>query len=172
MENDDINPFMDEKDAEKFFDQDKYSTFLINTEEFSKKNKSKVGDLVQLLTTTINEDKVEALKLIKQHLGKELLLEAISQPEYLKQRAVLVSACWESGLDFTAFFDFFFYLTLISDYQTTLEAITVIESMEEQIPATILKIALEKVDEALLKENNKKFLFEDLKVHLQERQLF
>ena len=169
METDDINPFLDEKDAEKFFDQDKYSTLLINTAEFSVKNKSRVSTLVDLLITTVREDKVEALKLIKEHEGKELLLEAVSQPEYLKHRAILVAACWESGLDFTRFFDFFFYLTLVSDYQTTLESITVIENMEEEIPATILKIALEKIDEAILKDNNKKFLFEDLKAMLEAR---
>ena len=166
MSTDDINPFMDEKDAEKFYDENKYSTLLINTEEFSKKNKSRVKDLVDLFVLGDRESKDEALKLIKEFEGKEILLEAVAQPEFLEHRAVLVAACWESGLDFTRFFDFFMYLCLASDYLVTLEAITVIENMEEKIPAEILTIALEKLDEAIAGNDDKKILLEDLKTIL------
>ncbi|MBC7862569.1 MAG: hypothetical protein IAF38_06300 [Bacteroidia bacterium] len=167
MSTDDINPFMDEKDAEKFYDENKYSTLLVNTEEFSKKNKNRVKELVDLFVLGDRESKDEALKLIKEFEGKEILLEAVAQPEFLKHRAVLVAACWECGLDFSRFFDFFMYLTLSADYLVTLEAITVIESMEEKIPEEILKIAKEKLEEAIAKNDDKKILLEDLKAILE-----
>jgi hypothetical protein len=169
MSIDDINPFMDEKDAEKFFDDSKYTTLLINTEEFSHKNKQRVSDLVTLITSSERESKDEALKLIKAHEGKELLLEAVAQPEFKSFRAPLIAACWESGIDFTEFFEFFLHLALVSDYAVTLEAITVIENMEGKISDDILKLGKEKIAEGIAKNDEKKILLQDLLENLEQR---
>lgn len=168
-EEDSIDPFMDEKDAEKLFNEDRYTTMILNTEEFSKKNKEKVANLVQLLSSGERESKDEALKILKEHEGKELLLEALALDEFKNSKAVVTAACWECGLDFTSYFEFFLYLVLSSPFAIAMEAMTVIENMEGSIKKELLDIGIEKLTEAISRKDEKVVLYEDLKMNLEAR---
>ena len=58
------------------------------------------------------------------------LFEAIENPALIKFQRVLVSACWESGINYSMHLEFFVNLAAKSDYLTCLECLTVIENME------------------------------------------
>ncbi len=58
------------------------------------------------------------------------LFEAIENPALIKFQRVLISACWESGINYSMHLTFFVNLTAKSDYLTCLEILTVIENME------------------------------------------
>jgi hypothetical protein len=154
------NPLED--DPEFYFDQNQFMTLVVNSEEFAKKNVEQIKNLVEVLSSSSREDKDEALRILKKEEGQELLLHAIAKEEFRDHRAVLIAACWESGLDFTKHFDFFLYLSLNADYLSSLEAITVIENIEGKIPDELKKLALEKLNEAIAAGNEKSDLFRDL----------
>lgn len=58
------------------------------------------------------------------------LFEAIENPALINFQRVLVSACWESGINYSMHLKFFVNLAAKSDYLTCLECVTVIENME------------------------------------------
>lgn len=160
----DNNPLED--DPEFYFDQSQFNTLMINTDEFAKKNEAEIRNLISLVTSKETEEKREALKLLKVEKGQEMLLYAIASPEFKEYRAKLLAACWESGLDFTKYFEFFLQLVLNADYQSSLEAITVVENMEGKIPEELRTLAIEKLLEAVAAGNEKSELFKDLVAHL------
>lgn len=71
------------------------------------------------------------------------LFEAIENPALIKFQRVLVSACWESGINYSMHLDFFVNLAAKSDYLTCLECLTVIENMEGPFDEKMLDQCME-----------------------------
>jgi hypothetical protein len=67
---------------------------------------------------------------LKKEKGGNILLLAIASPNAKEVRHKLVAACWESEINFSHYFSFFVLLALDPDYLVSLEAITVISTME------------------------------------------
>ena len=82
--------------------------------------------IVQLTDPRMRETKDEALRLLKEHNSQELLVSVIAAEEDLSKRRTLIAACWETGLDFSKHLLFFVELAVDGDYDTCLEAMTVI----------------------------------------------
>jgi len=82
---------------------------------FSKKMETLEDEIVNLLNDIKDPDAVpefmEAVRIYRGNRGYELL----------------VSACWQCGLDFSPFIDQFIDLVIEEDYYTSLEAFSVIE---------------------------------------------
>jgi HEAT repeat protein len=57
------------------------------------------------------------------------LILAIQNPENKEYKSLLISACWESGLNCTPFLKEFVDIAINSDYHETIESLTVIENM-------------------------------------------
>jgi hypothetical protein len=126
------------EDLKKYFDPKKYITKIIGPEEAAKDEpekapaiEEKVARLISLLTDPANKDlKEKALLTLKKEKGEDLLLLAIASPKAKEHRAKLVAACWESEINFSKYLSFFILLALDTDYLVSLEAITVISTME------------------------------------------
>ena len=58
---------------------------------------------------------------------------------------MLIAACWESEINFTRYFPFFILLAIDTDYMVSLEAITVISSMEGPFNKVEVQEAIKKV---------------------------
>jgi hypothetical protein len=137
-----------EIDPEKLFDEKEYATIIIGSEGMSKKDTSNADYVTALVSSnSTREEKDEALKALKENNAQAFILNAITKTKNLGQKALLIAACWETGLDFSK--DYLFFVELISskDFTVSFEAFTVIQEMEAEIDKTTLQSSL-----ALLKK--------------------
>lgn len=70
------------------------------------------------------------------------IIEAIGNPGLQNFQRILVSSCWESGLDYSKHIGFFAELATKVDYLTTIECLTVIENMEGPFDQKDLEAAI------------------------------
>jgi hypothetical protein len=146
-----------EEDLKKYFDSNEYITKIIGTSDESiaatDSKENKVPDLIALLTDPANKNlKEETLLTLKKEKAGDLLLLAIANPKAKENRHKLVAACWESEINFSKYLPFFILLVLDSDYLVSLEAITVISTMEGPFNNDHVKDGIAKVKNA--KKNN------------------
>jgi len=86
-----------------------------------------------------------------------VLINEIQNPENKEYQRILVSACWESSINCSAYLPFFIDLAIISDYLICLECLTVIENMEGPFELKELNEAIEKVKNAADEDEEGKF---------------
>ena len=60
-----INDNNEEEDTEKYFDEESYSTMIVAGEKGQQEKKKSLEDFVEHLTSGINEDKTEVLKIVE-----------------------------------------------------------------------------------------------------------
>jgi hypothetical protein len=121
------------EDLKKYFNPDEYVTKIIGKEdeEPTEAEDTKINDLIALITDREHKAlKEQALITLKKEKGEQLLLLAIANPAAKEKRHQLVAACWESEINFSRYLSFFIILALDDDYLVSLEAITVISTME------------------------------------------
>ncbi len=129
-----------EIDPEKLFDEKEYATIIIGSEGMSKKDTSNADYVTVLVNSkSTREEKDEALKVLKENNAQAFILNAITKTKNLGQKALLIAACWETGLDFSK--DYLFFIELIgsNDFIVSFEAFTVIQEMEAEIDNTTLQ---------------------------------
>lgn len=138
-------------DLKKYFNSKEYNTTIIGGktgDEVPEVNQDKLSALISLLTDPSNKDiREEALLTLKKDKGEELLLAAIASPKSDGSKHLLVAACWESEINFSKYLPFFILLAVSDDYLVSLEAITVIETMEGPFDPEHLKNGIKKVRE-------------------------
>lgn len=141
-----IDELLDDEtlDPKKYFDEKEYSTLIVNREGFSKQQ----NDTADLIETLLEKDLVrteqeDIFSRLKKLNAQNLLISSIKEVKRDSQKAKLCSACWESGLDFTNHFVFFVELSCSDDFSLAMEALTVVENIEGQIPENILVKGLE-----------------------------
>lgn len=84
-------------------------------------------------------------------------IKAIEEPAYQDYQRILVSACWESSLDYTPYLLIFVNVAINADYLTCVECLTVIENMEGPFDNNHLEIAIKTTKEAADESNEEKF---------------
>lgn len=133
-----------EINPEELFDEKQYSTIIIGDDIASKKNLDN-ADYITILVSpkTSREEKDEALIHLKENNAQAFMLSAISKTKKTEQKALVVAACWETGLDFSKDFLFFIDLICSNDFHVSLEALTVIQEMESVIDKEDLQKARE-----------------------------
>lgn len=85
------------------------------------------------------------------------LISEIQNPDNKEFQRILVSACWESSINCSAYLPFFVDLAIISDYMICLECLTVIENMEGPFDTNELNIAIEKIKNAVDEDEEGKY---------------
>jgi len=132
-----------EIDPEKLFDEKEYATIIIGSEGMRKKDTSNADYVTVLVNSkSTREEKDEALKVLKENNAQAFILNAITKTKNLGQKALLIAACWETGLDFSKDYLFFIELITNKDFIVSFEAFTVIQEMEAEIDNTTLQSAL------------------------------
>lgn len=148
---------------EKLFNPDNYSTIIVGKEGLTKKQIDLNTLIFSLNESEIsNQEKIDILAKIKEQNGKTALLNCINSVDDYSKKAIFVAACWEIGFDFTNEILFFIELACINDYNICLEAITVIQTIENSISHTELNTAIEKVKKVLSQNTNTSLLLTDL----------
>jgi hypothetical protein len=93
-------------------------------------------------------------------------MEAVKATANNDKKAVLLAACWESGLDFKGHHNFFMEYALHSNPLLSLEAITVLDTNRETIPQEDLQGLIDKLNTAVEKGHDNAALLDDLKLAL------
>ncbi len=140
---DDLIPEIDPK---KLFDENEYATIIVGAEGVSKKdihNTEYISALTDKLST--RDEKDEALLRLKENNAQLFLLKAIKKTSNNNYKAILVAACWETGLDFSNNFSEFVDLLGDKDFTVSFEAFTVIREMENLVDQSKIRSALEKL---------------------------
>lgn len=108
-------------------------TLIDGIQQFKEKGKTEeLIEIIILLNTTTDEEirrlSGNLLFDIKKQDAAPVLVNAIENITFKNIRKTLVSACWESGLDFSEYLPVFSELVRNSDFETSIEAFTVIEN--------------------------------------------
>jgi hypothetical protein len=109
--------------------------------------------LLELLHSTRNTEiksKIVALfSNLKESDSVPFIIEAIQNQKYEPELKLLVSCCWENGLDYSKYLSIFVDLLIFSDFLIAFEAYTVITNMTTTIDQAIIDIEIEKIDQAM-----------------------
>lgn len=154
-------------DPEKLFNDEEYSTIVINREGFTGKENTAADLIEDLLEPGNSRSENEAIfKKLKDTGATKVLVDAIDIFNRNTDRAKLLAACWETGLDFTPYFYAIVKLACHADFNVALEALTVVESCEGEISEAKLNEALQYVRQS--KSPNVE-LVKDLLTNIQQR---
>ncbi|MEX0987186.1 MAG: hypothetical protein WD052_06885 [Bacteroidales bacterium] len=77
-------------------------------------------DVIAACTTLLNDLKIDE--------ASEYIIPALKDQKYIPVRQILVSSCWQSGIDFHTDYLLFAEIFLSDDYATAIEAFTVLEN--------------------------------------------
>ena len=123
----------DSFDPEKLFDENQYSTLIIDREGFSKKQNSTADLIESLLEPHLTRaESEEIFAELKKANAQQMMVKAIGTTRGDAQKKALTAACWECGLDFSPHFVFFAELVCNSGFEVAMEAFTVIQEMENK----------------------------------------
>lgn len=119
-----------------------YNTLFIGNKGNNKQDQQAVANLINLITNSeANENKQAVINQLKKKGGKELLMECIASVNEEKFLKPLIRICWESGIDFTDYFETFVGLLERSDIETTLDLHTLIEDMQGPVDSQKIQAA-------------------------------
>lgn len=157
-----------EIDPAKLFDEKEYATLIIGNDDHTKKNIAN-ADLIALLVNpkTEREEKDEILLKLKENKAASTLISAIQKTKNAKQKAILISACWETGLDISK--DYLLFVELIGsdDFTVSFEAFTVIQELDAKIEDDTLQKALVLLKPFIAKNTNANEAFNTITSKLQ-----
>ncbi len=144
---------MSGKEVNKYFDSKNYNTIIVHTDGHSKKENDIGEVIISLIDGKLSkEDKDQALVSIKENNNPAILLNSISTIENPDKKALLIATFWEVGFAADRYFLFFVDLVCVDHFEVALEAITVIDTIENEILPGDLAKAKEMVTKKL-KEN-------------------
>jgi hypothetical protein len=158
----------DNEHTEKFFNEEQYNTVTVGGADHKSplKEENFVKTLLNLLDSGNPDDKDAALDLLKKENAVEYLMEAVKTTANSDKKAVLLAACWESGLDFKGHQNFFMEYALHANPLVSLEAITVLDTNRETIPQEELQGLIDKLNAAIERKHDNAALLEDLRLAL------
>ncbi len=85
-----------------------------------------------------------------------LYIKGLKDPSLTSVQAVITSACWQSGMDYSEHMELFIIMFLESDYMTSLESFSVIEQSMENLSSEEANKYRERLLEDLKKISNEK----------------
>ncbi len=117
------------------------------------------------------EIETEIMKLLGSVKDKESVnsfMRAIEDEKYLRIRKLLISACWQNGLDFSNFLPVFVDLIITGDWEVTFEAFTLIDNLEYLPGAEIINVSKQRIETALpLSSRQIKYFLTEILVKLE-----
>lgn len=140
-----VEELLDEEafDPKKLFNEEEYSTLIIGREGYSKKENT-AADLLESLVDKngTRQDSEAIFQQLKEANAQKVMVDAIRAAKRVEEKTILTAACWECGLDFTAYFLDFVKLAVHHDFSLALEALSVVENSEGLLGESVLTEAL------------------------------
>lgn len=127
------------------------------------KNQKLVASLVALLTDQRHQVyRHEVLQILKNNNAQKALIYAIQQDKYANVKHALITACWESGLDFSDYLPVFVDLAISEPFIVCLECMTVIQEMTGGFAPAELDEQIEKLNRYLTNKDEKHDLISEI----------
>lgn len=158
-----------EENNQKYFDEKKFRTIIIGKDGI--KNTDDLKDVIDELAEgkIVAEERDELLNKVKASNPEKALLKAVSSVKDRAKKARLISIYWEIGLDCTSDFLFFVKQACEGDYLIAMECLTVIETIENEIPQAQLKDAQQLLTETINKNPDSAPMLEEILSWTNER---
>jgi hypothetical protein len=158
-----------EKANQKYFDDKHFRTIIIGKDGI--KNTGDLKDAIDELSEgkLTPEEREELLKKVKVSNPEKALLKAVSSIKDRAKKARLISVYWEIGLDCTSDFLFFVKQACEGDYLIAMECLTVIETIENEVPAKDLTEAQQLLSETINKNLDNAPMLEEILVWVEGR---
>lgn len=134
----------------------------------NKGNKLYIPILFDLLNSSpepeIESEIINLLGTVKDKETVNSFVRAIENDKYKGIRKSILTACWQNGLDFSTFLPVFIDLIINEEWEIAFEAFTIIDNLDFLPGAEIIKISVDKINEALplANDQNRYFLNEIL----------
>lgn len=116
--------------------------------------------LFDLLAITKSEstknDIYECLSDTKEKSATAIFIEALQDSRFVNEISHILSAMWQSNLDFSKYTKVFIQLLIQENYETALEAYTIIEVCAGNLPAEEKTTYKEMIEKALKNEKSEK----------------
>jgi len=112
-----------------------------------------LSEIFELMLITEDSEVKDACTNLLNDLKKveiiPIMIEALSDKNYLAIRKYLVASCWQSGLDYHDHTEIFIDIAIDGDYANALEAFTVIEECIGQVEDNTRAAYVLKINKAL-----------------------
>jgi hypothetical protein len=147
---------------DKLMDPKSFNTLYIRVEDERAAREEQMETLVELLCDTKYKSSQGQIYnfLKKEPKAVDLLMRAIEEAKGDKKR--LVEVCWEADLDCNRHLGLFTDVVLNDEFQTALEAMTVIEHMSPDVAVTPVAPLIDKVRASYSADSPKAALYMDL----------
>lgn len=128
---------------DELFDKKKFNTILVNGETFNSASQEHSDLIERILDPALQRSELEELFILlkKEKLGT-LLFETSEQEKEPSRKSKLLAACWEIGFDATDYLLQVTKMVFHQDFQVALEALTLLETIENAPPSESLGNAL------------------------------
>jgi hypothetical protein len=108
---------------------------------------------------------------LKNQAAVEEIISALKNEDLHDIRKTLLTSCWQSGLNYSKYLDFFVELFIVNDFEIAFEALTIIENIEESYPDDMINPIIKKLKSGHIRETGpKKELFIEM-VHILENKI-
>ncbi len=107
----------------------------------------------------IEKEITELLGTIKSKDSVNSFMRAIEDKRLKNIRKLLLTACWQNGLDYSTFLPVFVEQIITEDWEIAFEAFTVIDNLEYLPSNAIIQVTIEKIQRALPTANEQKQYF-------------
>jgi len=128
-----------------------------------KGNKFYIPLLFDLLNTNpakeIADEINKLISTVKEKETTESFIEAVTDKKYKPIRKLILTACWQNGLDFSNYLPVFVDIIINDDWENAFEAFTIIDNFEFLPEQKIVKKAILKIEAAMENANEQKAYF-------------
>lgn len=100
------------------------------------------------LNLTIRDEVISILSDLNNQSSADVLMKNIDKYRGTDYFSALVGSCWQNGLDYSSYMEFFIDIAIRDPYETALEAFTVVEGNVTSLPDKEREKLLQKIDAA------------------------
>ncbi len=107
----------------------------------------------------VEKEILNVLGSVKEKDSVNSFVRAIEDERLKAIRKLLLTACWQNGLDFSTFLPVFIDQIIQEEWETAFEAFTVIDNLEYLPSEAIIHLSVEKINDAMPNADEKKKYF-------------
>lgn len=128
-----------------------------------KGNKFYIPMLFDLLNSNpekeITDEINKLLSTVKDKETTETFIEAVTDKKYKSVRKLILTACWQNGLDFSNYLPVFVDVIINDDWESAFEAFTIIDNLESLPEQNTVKKTTIKIEAAMENATEQKAYF-------------
>lgn len=130
-----------------------------------------VNEVILIKDKEITAALVSFLNDLKYEPAVPIIVEALKNKNLKKFHAIIASACWQNGMDYSKYIHEFITITIDESFKTAIETFCVIENSVSEVDKDILSLEILRIEKALIKikEADKRNLVSELLKVLKEQ---